>query len=479
MQPSAALLASFGFFLVLFLAIGGVAARRSTGSERDYLLGGRSFGRWTVGLSAGATGNTGFMLLGAVGSGYSQGFGAMAIVLGFLIGELVFWTFLAERVARATEASQAETVPELVTHRLSGHAAARVRSVTSVLIFVFVGAYLVAQLSGSAKILDVLFGLSQTVGVLLALGAILAYCTTGGLRASIWTDVAQAIIMVFMAVGVTSAALFELGGFAALGSGLAAVDPALASPTGGAPLSFLATTLGFAAIGVGFGLSQPHVTIRLMAGKNVDEVKSARWIYLGFVYLTLSLMVVFGICSRLLLEGLADPEQALPAFTSTRFDPWVVGLILAGMFSTIASSADSQILACSSAIARDFSPAFDRTMTARLGIRYQQAATFLTGIAAALATIYVSSTVFDIVLFSLSVLAASVGAGMFVSVLGRPTSSLAMSLAMVTGVGVALVWRQLGLHEGLSDAVPGFLAAVATHELVGRLRAGGTRLPVA
>ena len=64
---------SFSIFLVLFLGIGAWAASRSTGTENDYLLGGRSFGKWMVGLSAGATGNTSFILIAAVGLGYTQG----------------------------------------------------------------------------------------------------------------------------------------------------------------------------------------------------------------------------------------------------------------------------------------------------------------------------------------------------------------------------------------------------------------------
>lgn len=53
-------LITFLIFLVLFLGIGAYAAAKATASEDDYLIGGRSFGSLFVGLSAGATGNSGF-----------------------------------------------------------------------------------------------------------------------------------------------------------------------------------------------------------------------------------------------------------------------------------------------------------------------------------------------------------------------------------------------------------------------------------
>ncbi len=470
METSLGLITSFSAFLVLFLWVGALAARHSQDTEEDYLLGSRTFGRWMVALSAGATGNTSFILIATVGLGYTQGLACLSMWFAFFLGELVFWSFFAERIAQKTESSGAESVAELVTTSLQKKSAYSVRSLVSLLIFIFVGAYLVAQFAGSAKILNSFFGLDTTSGVLIALVAILAYCTTGGLRASIWTDIVQAIVMIGMTLGVMFYALSEVGGVSQLSAGISQIDPMLLDWTGGMDLLTLSGfMLGFAFMGAGFALSQPHVTVRLMAGRSPKEVKSARWIYIGFIYSTGIAMAIFGICCRLLLPEIADPEQALPTYAMETFSPWVVGLVLAGMFSTIASSADSQILACSSAISRDFWPSFCEKMTQKMGVRYQQLATILTGSLGALATIYVSSSVFALVIFSISVLAASVGAAMLILIYDRPTSRGALLSAMATGVAVALAWRYFGYHETLSDVVPGLLSALVTHEVYVRL----------
>lgn len=72
---------SFSVFVVVFLCIRVLAAKRSAHADVDYLLGNRSFGHCFVGLSAGATGNSGFIMMGAVRMGYTMGISGVILVL--------------------------------------------------------------------------------------------------------------------------------------------------------------------------------------------------------------------------------------------------------------------------------------------------------------------------------------------------------------------------------------------------------------
>lgn len=156
---------------------------------------------------------------------------------------------------------------------------------------------------------------------------------------------------------------------------------------------------------------------------------------------------------------------------STNYD-----IVVSSPFSNYDSFSHKMEELCSSALSRDVSPRLDAAMTRRFGIHYQHAATVLTGLLAAFAATYSSATVFDVVVFSLSVLAASVGAPMLVTVFRRRTSSRAMMLAMLSGVGVVLLWRYVGYDQTLSDVVPGILSALIVHEAVVRV---STRMPPA
>lgn len=472
------ILLSFSFFVVVFLGVGAFAAKRSATTDVDYLLGSRSFGTWFVGLSAGATGNSGFIMLGAVGLGYTMGLSGVIMALSWFLGDLLFWSFFPEKFNRIARDRDCSTIPELLSSGVPGKGSVVIRQLAGLLIVVLIGAYTAAQFSAAAKTLNVFFDLNMNIGIIVSALAILAYCTTGGLRASLWTDVVQAIIMLGITTGMLTVAYVTAGGFSALQEGLNAIDPALTKFTGTFTLwTLLAFVLGYASAGFGFGISQPQLLVRLLAGRSPEETRKAKWIYLLFIQYTWICMALFGMAARLLMPGIDDPEQALPLYAFQNFNPWLVGVILAGIFSAIASTADSQVLVSSSSLAIDVAPGFYEKMSARFGVRYQQAVTFIVGMLAALAAIFFSSNVFTLIIFALSTLASSLGPAMFNVILKRPTNTLAISSCMAAGLAVAVSWRVLGYNETLNESLPGFLAGLIVHDIVVRM-SSRKKLPI-
>jgi len=469
-MASEIMLLSFSVFVVVFLGVGALAAKRSAHTDVDYLLGSRSFGAWFVGLSAGATGNSGFIMLGAVGLGYTMGLSGVIMGFSWFLGDLVFWSFFPARFNRIARDRDCKTIPELLSSGIPGRGSVAIRQFAGVLIVVLIGAYTAAQFSAAAKTLNVFFDLDMNIGIIISALAILAYCTTGGLRASLWTDVVQAIIMLGITTGMLIAAYIAAGGFAVLYEGLNAIDPSLTKFTGKfTAWTLLAFVLGYASAGFGFDISQPQVLVRLLAGKSPEEASKAKWIYLLFIQYTWLCMTLFGLCARILIPGVEDPEQALPIYAFQNFDPWLVGVVLAGIFSAIASTADSQVLVLSSSLAIDVAPGFYQKMSARFGVRYQQAVTVVVGTLAALAAIFFSSGVFVMIIFALSTLASSLGPAMFNVILKRPTNTLAIAACMTAGLATAVGWRMLGYNDTLNESLPGFLTGLVVHDIVVRL----------
>jgi len=469
-MASEIILLSFSVFVVVFLGVGALAAKRSAPTDVDYLLGSRSFGAWFVGLSAGATGNSGFIMLGAVGMGYTMGISGVIMALSWFLGDLAFWSFFPEKFNRIARDRDCSTVPELLSSGIPGRGSMVIRQLAGLLIVVLIGAYTAAQFSAAAKTLNVFFDLDMNIGIIVSALAILAYCTTGGLRASLWTDVVQAIIMIGITTGMLTVVYFAAGGFSAIHAGLYAIDPSLTKFTG----TFTAWTLvafvvGYAAAGFGFGISQPQILVRLLAGRSPEEARKAKWIYVLFIQYTWHCMALFGMTVRLLIPGIDDPEQALPIYALQNFDPWLVGLVLAGIFSAIASTADSQVLVSSSSLAIDVAPRFYAKMSARFGVRYQQLTTIVVGMLAALAAIFFSSSVFALIIFALSMLASSLGPAMFNVILKRPTNALATGSCMAVGLAVAVGWRIMAYNEILNESLPGFLAGLLVHDIIVRL----------
>jgi sodium/proline symporter len=469
-MASEIILLSFSAFVVVFLGVGAFAAKRSAQTDVDYLLGSRSFGTWFVGLSAGATGNSGFIMLGAVAMGYTMGISGVFMALAWLLGDIVFWSIFPEKFNRMARDRDCSTIPELLSSGIPGRGGFTIRRLAGLLIVVLIGAYTAAQFSAAAKTLNVFFDLDMNIGIIVSALAILAYCTTGGLRASLWTDVVQAIIMLGITTGMLAVGYFAAGGFVAIHEGLYAIDPALTKFSGMFTVwTLTAFILGYACAGFGFDISQPQVLVRLLAGRSPEEVRKAKWIYILFLQYTWHCMTLFGMTARLLIPGVEDPEQVLPIYAFQNFDPWLVGVVLAGIFSAIASTADSQVLVSSSSLAMDVAPGFYERMSARFGVRYQQFVTLVVGMLAALAAIFFSSSVFALIIFALSMLASSLGPAMFNVILKRPTNALAIGSCMMVGLAVAVGWRLLGYNETLNESLPGFLAGLIVHDIIVRL----------
>ena len=224
--------------------------------------------------------------------------------------------------------------------------------------------------------------------------------------------------------------------------------------------------VGFFCFGFGFDISQPQVLVRLLAGRSPEETKQAKWTYLGYVYSTWIAMLLFGIICRVLIAKINDPEQALPFYAMQNFPPVFVGIVLAGVFSVIASTADSQLLVCSSALARDISPAFHIKMSQKYGIKYEQAATLLVGIVAVIATMNISGTVFSLILFAAGAVAGSIGPAMLIILIKRRTHYLALSTTMLAGLTTTIVWRVLGYSDVLYEIAPGFVVGLLLHEVL-------------
>lgn len=461
---------TFSIFLIIFLWIGVFAAKFSTHTEDDYLLGNRSFGKYFIGLSAGATANSGWVMIGAVGMAYSQGISALLLVFGYLLGDLTFWMLFPERINKIALERNTQTISELIGSSVKSHGQPIITSIVALLTVIFIGAYTAAQFSAAGKTLDVFFGLNPELGALIAVSVILVYCISGGLRASIWTDIVQAFIVIFVSFGLFVVVLIKAGSISNIIFELNQIDPQLTQFTVGfTSWTLLAYIIGFFSFGFGFDMSQPHMLVRLLAGKNPKEAKQARWIYLAYVYFTWILLMLFGVICRVLIPDIDDPEKVLPFFAMNHFNPWLTGVILAGIFSIIASTADSQILVCSSALAKDISPAFYQKMSKKYGVKYQQLITLLVGILTFTATIYLSTTVFTLVLFAVGALASSLGPAMLITLLNRRTHWLVLSLTMLTGLITSITWRYLEFHHIINEILPGFILALLIHELLMRL----------
>ena len=461
---------SFCFFIFLMVAVGAIASSRKKSTSDDYLMAGRSHGKFMIALSGAASATSGFIMIGAVGAGYTMGMMAVLMPVSWFLGDFLFWTLFPDRINRTARNTKANTVPEFVSLMVTGNSDNGIRKLLAVISIVFVGLYAVGQFLAAGKAVNAVFDISLTPAIFISGAIILAYCAKGGLQSSIPTQFVQAIIMLFTTIGMFILALVVGGGPMQIIGELQALDASLlAFDAGRGYLLMFIFMFGFACTAFSFDLGQPQLLVRIMATKSPEEAAKARWIYLGFMQATWITMALFGLMMKVLLPDIADPEQALPLFAKANLHPVFAGAIMAGIFAAVASTLDAQLLVLSSAIGVDLTPNFYRRMTEKYGVKYQALVTVVVAVVMAFVAIAIvgSTTVFTLIVFSATALGVTIGLAMFISILGWRTSTLAMSTSVLLALMVALIWRYyLGLSDYLIEALPAFLTGIIAHQLL-------------
>lgn len=427
--------------------------------------------RWLVGLSAGATANSGFVVTGAVGLGYLYGFQWLLLPLGWLLGDIVFWTFFPQRINRLGAAARVTTLSEIITYRAGTNLAARLLPVVcSIIVLVCLGGYTVAQWFSSTKVLHGAFGFSGMGASILFGTVIIAYTAIGGFRGSVYADSLQAVIrIVGTAIGVGAVGWFALTSDA-FGANIASAGPEFVHPLGSLSVSgAVGFVAGYAAAALGFGLGQPQIISRYLAGASPRETHAAWAIYLSFVQLTWIAMTVFGILLRGVMPGIEDPEAGFSLFFAKNMPGWVTGLIMADIFATLAATTNSLLVAMAQSVTRDLLRPLlgERADNAPIGIIALAVGAITMG-----ASMVVSGTVVSFALTSVSLMAAGIAPSVMIKVLGWRHNSWSLLCSILLGFISAAVWKYSGFGAVINEAAIGIALGLLVNWIIVALSRG-------
>jgi len=467
--------AGFIAFLLLFSLIGFLSARRAEDGQVDYLLAGRSVAPVLTALSAAATKYSGYMFIGLMGYIYTFGLSGIWLALGFFFGDLLAFTFVHARVRQAADATGALTFADLVSRWHGGNYRV-LRVAIGLLTLVFLATYAAAQFNAGSKALQVLFGWHQLAGTLIGAGVILAYCLAGGLRASIWTDAGQSLVMMAAMWLLLIIAVSAAGGVGPFIGQLHAVSPDymdLGKERFGGLGALALFAFGWLFNGIGV-TGQPQVMVRFMALDHARNTWKTGLYYFTWSGLFLSATFVVGLSTRIFIadSGGFDAELALPTLAHTLVPGLAVGIIIGGVFAASMSTADSQVLSCAAVLSDD--------LKLVRGKAAQRLATVAVVVLTVAIAVFASANVFTLVIFAWSALACTIGPLVILHALGqRPTQGVALAM-MAAGLVVALWWREIGFNQTVYEGLPGMAAAFAVWigaRLLDRLRSLVARSP--
>jgi sodium/proline symporter len=450
---------TFIIFLTLIVSVGIYSATKKQNTTTDYILASREVNPWLTALSAMSTGQSGLLFLGQVGFAYEIGISSIWLVIGWAIGDYLAWLLFFKRLRRVSETTSSDTVSDFLAQNTSG--GRWISIVSGIIIIAFLGSYAASQLVAGSKALNVVFGWNYHLGIILGAAIVIIYCFSGGVRAEIWTDAVQGIIMIGSLLLLLSVAIANCGGFLELWTKLGTIDAKLVnfSPTN-LPLGFIPFFIGW--IVAGFGVvGQPHILVRAMAIDSADNINKALNIK-TLASLTTSFSALgIGLSARVLLPDLingGDPELALPYLANELLPALFVGLMLAGVFAATMSTADSQILCCSAALTQDIFPGLANSY------RWVKLGTLSITIIVLSIALAGDDNVFLLITFSWSALASGLGPLLLLRVLQLPVStSVALSM-MGVGIAFAIAWSVVFKWSSIVyEALPGMSAGLLVY----------------
>jgi SSS family solute:Na+ symporter len=428
----------FAVYMVAVLGIGFYFFNKNK-TVKDYYIGGGEMSSLHVGLSVVAT---------DVGGGFSIGLGGLGFVMGIsgswmlftgLIGAWLSAVFLIPKVVKLGNFHGFLTFPEFLKHSYG----TTVAMVAGIISFIGYLGFTSSQFLAGAKLAVGTFpSLDLNEALLIMGGVALVYTVFGGMKAVIYTDTFQWLVLMggLIFIGIPVAYNY-LGGYESIVNALPNKYFSLRN------VSWVQIVNWFVIIVpiwfVGMTLYQ-----RIYACKDENTAKKAWFIAGLFEYPIMAFMgVILGLFARVaavngvfISDGFEseigmDPEMGMPLLLKHVLPIGLMGLMLSAYFSAIMSTADSCLLAASGNFMTDILGFKDLS---KKTIRISQIITFFVGGTAIIIATTMQS-VLELMLLSYSFMVS----GLLVPVLGillsKKRKPLAALLSMIVGGASTLI----------------------------------------
>jgi solute:Na+ symporter, SSS family len=426
----------FIFYLIAMLGIGFYFYNKNK-SEEDYYVGGRNMSAGHIGLSVVAT---------DVGGGFSVGLGGLGFLIGIsgswllftgLIGAWLSAYFLIPKIYPIAKKHNFLTFPEMLQYYYNS----RVALIASFISLIGYIGFTSSQILAGAKLASATFPSIDILQATLIMGIIaVVYTVVGGIKAVIYTDTVQWIILMVGLIGIgIPFAYFHIGGF----EGIKETVPNDFLSLGNIKLvtffNWLITIIPIWFIGM-------TLYQRIYAAKDLKTAKKA-WKIAGlFEYPIMAFMgVILGMFASVAFnQGMfeyigygpdqgIDSELGLPLLLRTVLPVGFMGLMMSAYFSAIMSTADSCLMAASGNLSTDIFGYFN----IKSSVKKSQILTLIIG---TIAIVLASSmtNVLELMLHSYSFMVS----GLFIPVVAvltsKKVSSKAAFWSMIVGGTITL-----------------------------------------
>lgn len=434
-------------------------------SKEDYYVGNRDIPATHVGLSIVATDVGGGFSIGLGGLGFTMGLSGSWLLFTGLIGAWLSAVLIIPKIKKLDMKHKFLTYPDYLRYKYNNSVAMVAALISGIGYLGFTGGQILAgaKLASSTLFNFSFLGLAPLeVSLYLIAGIIILYTVMGGLKAVIYTDTIQWIILLsgllFFALPF---ALAKIGGFAGLYQALPKEFFTLNNIS-------LITFINWMVTIIPVWIVAMTIYQRIYATKDVKEAQKA-WFMAGlFEYPIMAFIgVTLGMISRVMFPSV-EAEMGLPMLLQAALPIGITGIVISAYFSAIMSTADSCLIASSGNFVNDI---LERTIfknfTDKHIMRVSQIMTLIIGI---VAIVIASSfkTVLEVILHAYSFLVSGLFAPTLISFFAKRLSSKAALCSMLIGGGFTLfsIFAKWQMPFGIDNSFYGILISFAVYYFV-------------
>ena len=462
----------FIIYLCCMLAIGVYFFFKDRhGGEKTYFLGNRQMGPWVAALSAGASDMSAWLLMGLPTSIYAIGIGEVWIAVGLGAGYALSWIIEAPRLRRFSIVSgDAITIPQYLSNRFkaTSHATQTICAIVFLLAYTI---YAATSIKACGTLFNKVIGMDSMKAMYLSAFIIISYTFLGGFSAVCWTDFFQGMLILGAMLLAPIFALFMLQGHAEISTELSP-DYYNAFADWRQIVNGIAWGLGY------FGM--PHIIIRFMSIKSQKALKQSSIIGISWTAIVLVFAAIIGVVGRVKLgmqAEIVDKEIVFVEMVRKIFPGVISGVLLSAVLAAAMSTADSQLLAASSAFTSDvYKPLIRKGKTSDEELLWNgRLIVLIVSLAALLiATNPNSGTIMGLVSNAWGIFGAAFGPAILLSLFWRNFNSKGAIAGIITGTAVDILWlcycSKAG--EGLFKLVPGLNCIAGVYEILPGFLAG-------
>ena len=489
-ESNICIMISIVVYLIGMLVVGAICSKKNSTAD-DFYLGGRKLGPIVTAMSAEASDMSSWLLMGLPGLAYLSGTAdAGWTAIGLAIGTYVNWLIVAKRIRRYSHISgNAITIPDFFSNRYRDNSNI-IMVLSAAIIIIFFVPYTASGFAACGKLFASLFGVNYFAAMIVSAFVIVGYTALGGFLAASTTDLIQSIVMTAALIIVLVFGVHMAGGVEAVINnakdlpGYFSMSLKYDIATNSAVEMSFISKVSTIAWGLGY-FGMPHILLRFMAIEDHNKLTLSRRVATVWVVISLAVAIFIGVVGLGMtnagaikfLEGTASEtiivEASALLSTYGVIPALLAGVILAGILASTMSTADSQLIAASSAVSKNIFGVLKIKQEGKASMIAARATLIVISVIAAFLARNPDSSVFGIVSFAWAGFGASFGPVVLFALFWRRSNRFGAIAGLLVGGIMVFVWKYLVRPMGgvwdVYELLPAFIAASAAIIIVSLL----------